>query len=89
MKIVELAEAGALLFEYARKSGKELVIVTAGGKPVAALLPIENADMETVSLSVNERFLELIERSRARQMEEGGIPSSEVRRHLGVDKATT
>ena len=89
MKIVELAEAGALLFEYARERGKELVIVTAGGKPVAALLPIENADMETVSLSVNERFLELIERSRARQMKEGGISSSEMRRHLGVDKATT
>jgi hypothetical protein len=40
----------------------------------------ENADLETVSLSNHPDFLEIIERSRARQKEEGGIP---VRRCAG------
>jgi hypothetical protein len=45
----------------------------------------ENADLETVVLSNHLKFIELIERSRARQEEEGGIPSSEIRRLLGTE----
>lgn len=53
---------------------------------IAALLAIGNADLETVSLSTNRRFMELIERSRARQAAEGGISSAEMRRRLGVNE---
>jgi predicted phage gp36 major capsid-like protein len=45
---------------------------------VAALVSISNADIETVSLSNNPKFLNLIERSRARQKSEGGISSEEM-----------
>ena len=44
---------------------------------LAALL---NADAETVQLSADPHFLALIERARARQKEEGGITSEEMRR---------
>lgn len=40
----------------------------------------EDADLETVVMSNHPKFIELIERSRARQDEEGGIPSSDIRR---------
>jgi prevent-host-death family protein len=83
MKAIEMAEATAALAEYARQVAVEPVIVTVGGRPVAALVAIENADLETVSLSTNPDFLALIERSRARQQEEGGISSEEMRRRLG------
>jgi len=73
--------------EYAAEVDKEPVIVTSKGKPIAALVSIENADLETVSLSTNPKFLELIERSRARQRAEGDISSEEMRRRLGVKKA--
>jgi hypothetical protein len=43
---------------------------------------IPNADIETVSLSNNPKFIALIERSRARQKSEGGISSEEMRRRL-------
>jgi hypothetical protein len=43
---------------------------------------IENADMETVALSTNREFLDLIERSRARARAEGGISSQEMRRRF-------
>jgi hypothetical protein len=45
-----------------------------------------NADIETVSLSNNPKFLNLIERSRARQKSEGGISTEEMRRRLEKPK---
>jgi prevent-host-death family protein len=87
MRIIEKTEATAPLGEYTVGVKKEPVIVTRKGKPIAALVSIENADLETVSLSTNRKFLALIERSRTRQGAEGGISSDEMRRRLGVKKA--
>jgi hypothetical protein len=50
--------------------------------PVAALVPIENADLETASLSTSREILELIERSRIRARTEGGISNEEMRRRF-------
>ncbi len=84
MKILERARATGSLAKYARDLNKEPVILTVGGKPVAALVPIENADLETVTLSTHPKFLALIERSRTRQKSEGGISSAEMRRRLRI-----
>jgi antitoxin (DNA-binding transcriptional repressor) of toxin-antitoxin stability system len=84
MKTIELVQATAPMAEYAQNVSKEPLIITIGGKPVAALVPIENADLETVTLSTHPQFLALIERSRTRQKAEGGISSAEMRRRLGV-----
>jgi len=62
------------------------VIVTVNGKPVAASVAIENADLEAVSLNTNPAFLALIERLRARHRPEGGLSGDEVRRRLGLSK---
>ena len=86
MKSVEMKQATAALADYARQVEKEPVIVTEHGRPVAALMPIKNADRETVSLSTNPQFLALIERSRRRHETEGGISSEEMRRRLGVGR---
>jgi prevent-host-death family protein len=82
MKTLEMAKAKAPLSEYAKNVRKEPLVLTVDGKPVAALVPIENADLETVALSTNPRFLALIERSRHKS--EGGIFGTEMRRRLGV-----
>jgi antitoxin (DNA-binding transcriptional repressor) of toxin-antitoxin stability system len=84
MKILEMETATGPLADYARDAGDEPIILTEGGRPVAALVPIENADLETVVLSTNPQFLDLIARSRARQATEGGFSSAEVRRRLGL-----
>jgi antitoxin (DNA-binding transcriptional repressor) of toxin-antitoxin stability system len=84
MKTVEVAQATAPLAEYARDMKNEPLILTVGGKPIAALVPIENADLETVTLSTDPQFLALIERSRGRQKTRGGISSAEIRRRLGL-----
>ena len=82
MKVIEKDDATATLGEYAGDIDGGPVIVTNHGQPVAALVAIENADMETVSLSTNRQFLDLIERSRARARTEGGISSEEMRRRF-------
>jgi prevent-host-death family protein len=89
MRIVEKTEATASLAEYTTGVKKEPVIITRKGKPIAALVSIGNADLETISLSTNQKFLELIERSRVRQRTEGGISSDEIRRRLGVKTKQT
>ncbi len=82
MKTIEMAKATAPLAEYARDVDKEPIILTKKGKPIAALVTIENTDLETVTLSTNPKFLALIERSRTRQKTEGGVSSKEMRRRL-------
>jgi prevent-host-death family protein len=59
MKTVEISKATAPLAEYAREVDKKPVILTAGGRPVAALVSIENADLETVTLSTAPQFIAL------------------------------
>ena len=86
MKTVEFAEAKLPLSDYTRKVKKQPVIVTKGGKPVAALVSIINADIETVSLSSNPKFIALVERSRAKQKAHGGISTEEMRRRLEKPK---
>ncbi|MBI1784272.1 hypothetical protein HYR69_03935 [Candidatus Sumerlaeota bacterium] len=85
MKSVDIAQATAPLADYAQEAAGETLVVTAGGEPIAALVPIHNADLETVRLSDDPRFIALIERSRAQQKSEGGISSAEMRRRLGAD----
>jgi antitoxin (DNA-binding transcriptional repressor) of toxin-antitoxin stability system len=82
VKVVEKKEATRPLADYASEIQDGPVVVTDGGQPVAALVPIENADLETVSLSTNRRFLDLIERSRSRVRDEGGVSSEEMRRRF-------
>ena len=84
MKKLDMAKAVDPLAKYAQRLNKSSVILTERGKPVAALVPIQNADWETVRLSTHPGFLALIERSRARQKREGGLTSREVRKRLGL-----
>jgi prevent-host-death family protein len=75
MKVIDLTEATETLATYAAEVAHGPVIITVAGKPVAALVAIENAD---------PAFLALIERSRARHQAEGGLSSAEVRHRLGL-----
>lgn len=84
MRHIEARDASAPLNEYLPLPGEDPLIITRDGRPVAALVAIENADLETVSLSTDEKFLALIERSRARHRAEGGISPAEMRRRLDV-----
>jgi prevent-host-death family protein len=83
VKLVKIEEATRTLADYASEIDDGPVVVTDHGQPVAALVPIENADLETISLSTNRRFLDLIERSRSRVRDEGGVSSEGMRGRFG------
>ena len=82
MKTIEIAAATDSLAAYAREAKDEPLLVTENGTPTAVLLPLENSDVECVSLSTNKAFIALIARSRTRARIEGGISSAEMRRRL-------
>jgi prevent-host-death family protein len=80
MKKIDLTEANEPLAEYVKRMEGNPVIITFRGVALAALVPLDNIDYETVSLSTNPEFIEILEQSRKRVREEGGISSEEMRR---------
>jgi prevent-host-death family protein len=86
---MDIQEASRSLRESVLEARDEPIVVTTDGKPIAVVVPIENADLESISLSTNPEFMAIIERSRARQEREGGISSKEMRRRLRSPKRKT
>lgn len=87
MKVIEMSDATGALADYAKDLVREPIILTSDGNPIAALLSISEVDLETISLRNNPEFLTILEQSRARLKEEGGISGEEMRRRLGLRPA--
>jgi len=81
-RTLELTEATQSLAEYAQQLEDGVIIVTRNGRPIAAVVALPNTDAETIALSQNPQFLAIIERSRARQAQEGGISSADMRQRF-------
>ncbi|OGO41424.1 MAG: hypothetical protein A2Z04_01040 [Chloroflexi bacterium RBG_16_57_9] len=84
MKTIALEQKDLTIQELIRLAESETVILSQKGSPAYAILPIDESDVEAWQLGDNPDFLALIERSRARHNQEGGIPLQEVRRRLGL-----
>ncbi|MGK7905154.1 MAG: type II toxin-antitoxin system Phd/YefM family antitoxin [Hormoscilla sp.] len=82
MRKVEISEAEAPWAEYVQD--REPIVLTRDGQPVAAVVPIEGIDLETLMVSMNPNFIDIIERSRQSQKEHGRIFLEEVRQELGI-----
>lgn len=85
LRVIKMNEATQALAKYAQEVSSGPIIVTENGKPIAAVISLENIDAETISLSTNPQFLALIEQSRARLKAEGGVSSEDMRRRLGLN----
>jgi PHD/YefM family antitoxin component YafN of YafNO toxin-antitoxin module len=64
MKTIDLEKASKPLSEYAKEIDKEILVLKSKDKPVAALVSLKDVDAESISLSTNPEFLEIIEKSR-------------------------
>ena len=64
MKTIDLEKASKPLSEYTKEIDKEILILKSKDKPVAAIVSLKNVDVESISLSTNPEFLEIIENSR-------------------------
>ncbi|MBI2875535.1 MAG: type II toxin-antitoxin system Phd/YefM family antitoxin [Candidatus Tectomicrobia bacterium] len=74
MKIASIAEVKANLSAYIKASEEELVVITKNGKPVAALVPMEdNDELERLALAYSKRFQAILAEARAQIQATGGI----------------
>ncbi|MEM9542409.1 MAG: hypothetical protein AAGA60_23315 [Cyanobacteria bacterium P01_E01_bin.42] len=64
MKKIELSTASNPLSHYAEELGQETTILTLNGKAIAAVVSLENIDLEDFYLSTNPDFLEIIQNAR-------------------------
>ena len=86
MKQIELTEATRPLAEYVKEMDGQSVMIMYKGVALAALVPMDNADYETVSLRTNPEFMAMLERSSARGRKEGGMSTEEMRKMFADDK---
>jgi len=77
------SNCAASLADHVRNLGREPEIAAFLDRPVAVLVAI--ADIETVSLSNNSRFLEIIQESRQQQKASKVVSSEDVRKQLGLE----
>jgi prevent-host-death family protein len=80
MKTIELKDAHESLAEYVKRLQGEEITIVHKGVPLAVLTPVGNDDYESVELSTDPKFIKMLERSRQRLREEGGIPAEEMRK---------
>ena len=64
MKSIEISQASRLLSDYVKELDEEIVVLTSNSEPVAAIVSLKNMDAESLSLSINEEFMEMIRKSR-------------------------
>jgi PHD/YefM family antitoxin component YafN of YafNO toxin-antitoxin module len=86
MKTIDVADATASLAEYTLELTDEPLVILSQGAPVAVLVAVRGSDLESVSLSLNPKFIEIIERSRAQAAAGQSIPMEEMWRRLGLDQ---
>ena len=65
MKKVTLAKASRPLAQYASELMDDILVVTEGNRPLAALIPLKNIDRESLALSTDPEFLKLMQRARS------------------------
>ena len=85
MKAVELSEARGTLAEYARKARRETLVLTRGGKPVAAVVALGDDDAYSASLTSNPEFIAIIERGRAQHKASRSISLAQMRHKHGLE----
>jgi PHD/YefM family antitoxin component YafN of YafNO toxin-antitoxin module len=64
MKTIEISTASRTLAEYASDLDDDFVLLTSNHRPVAAIVSLKNVDPESLALSTNRQFMEIVEQAR-------------------------
>src|SRR5262249_33447009 len=89
MKIVELENASRPLADYASDLGSDPLLITSHKKPVAALVPIEDVDQESLALALSPQFGKIIRRARA-EVKKGKVFSlKQVRQEMSKNRKSS
>jgi len=82
MKSVEINDATDALKDYAEQLTKEPVVVTRGGKAIAALVRIRPSDLESFLVSESPVFKRIVRRSRTSYKSDKGLTREELEKRL-------
>lgn len=83
MKSIELSEVAALV-PLLQSGSHEPFVITQDGKTVAAIVPANKEEAESLLLSVSPQFEAILRVSQQRLESEGPVSSNEVRKRLGL-----
>jgi hypothetical protein len=86
MKTLDVSKATAPFSQYARALDQEPLVLTDGDQAIAALVPIEDADLDTIALGSNTKFLALLEKAHAQRRTGAGLTTEEVKGKLGMNE---
>ena len=84
MKTVEISTASGSLAEYAGELGDDFVVLTSNSKPIAAIVSLKHIDPESLALSTNTEFLQIIEQARRECTAGNTISLSSMKKELGI-----
>jgi antitoxin (DNA-binding transcriptional repressor) of toxin-antitoxin stability system len=84
MRRIELIQANDSLGQSVRDLAGEPLVVTEAGVPIAALVPIDELELESLMMVNSPKFLAIIEEARAQCRQGLGLPTEDVRRELGL-----
>lgn len=88
MKTIKLSNASRPLTEYAAELGNdEVLVLTERNRPVAAVAPLKGVDLESLALSSDPEFLELIARSRAEIQRGQTLTLDEMKKAFSADQS--
>src|SRR6266498_1077023 len=89
MKTLELEKASKPLADYASDLGVDSLVITSNKKPVAALIPIEDADRESLALSLSPQFRKIIRRARSEAKKGNVFSLKQVKQELSKNSETS
>ncbi len=85
MENIELAQSKEALGQSVRNLAGEPLVVTEAGVPIAALMPIDELELESLAPGSHLRFLAIFEIARTQCRQGLGLSTADVRRELGLD----
>ena len=80
MKTIEISTATKSLSEYANDFDEGFVVLTLNSKPVAAIVSLKNVDPDSLALSADHEFLDIIEQARREVSSEKTISLEEMKK---------
>jgi antitoxin (DNA-binding transcriptional repressor) of toxin-antitoxin stability system len=87
VKTIKLSNASRPLTEYAAELGDDVLVLTERNRPVVAVVPLKGVDLESLALSSNTEFLELIARSRTEIQRGQTLTLSEMKKAFSADSS--
>jgi PHD/YefM family antitoxin component YafN of YafNO toxin-antitoxin module len=82
MKTLELSTASKPLTEYANELDGDILVLVSNNTPVAALVSLQDVDLESLSLSTNPDFYEIIAKSRQEFTEGKTVSLDDMKREI-------